>query len=114
MAVYSVYPDIKGEEAVEDIRPLLPGQLVRSRAGRDKGKHYLVLEFLNDRNVLLVDGGTRPLDKPKKKNIAHLQRYNRKVEGFARLVSQGKISNGGIAGYLQKLVADEEMSPRED
>jgi len=59
---------------------LKPGQLVRSLAGRDKGKHYLVLRELDQRTVLLVDGRSRPLSRPKKKNKAHLQHYERRVE----------------------------------
>ncbi len=59
---------------------LKPGQLVRSVAGRDKGKHYLVLREIDQRTVLLVDGYCRPLEKPKKKNKAHLQRYDRRAD----------------------------------
>ena len=49
---------------MEDLKP---GQLVRSRAGRDKGKHYLVIEVISPREVLLVNGRSRPLSRPKKK-----------------------------------------------
>ena len=59
---------------------LKPGQLVRSLAGRDRGKHYLVLREIDQRTVLLVDGRSRPLAKPKKKNKAHLQRYDRRAD----------------------------------
>lgn len=59
---------------------LKPGQLVRSLAGRDKGKHYLVLQEIDQRTVLLVDGYSRPLAKPKKKNKAHLQHYDRRAD----------------------------------
>ncbi len=59
---------------------LKPGQLVRSLAGRDRGKHYLVLREVDQRTVLLVDGYSRPLSKPKKKNKAHLQHYDRKAD----------------------------------
>ena len=57
---------------------LEPGQLVRSKAGRDKGKHYLVLKVEGPNRVLLVDGRRRPLNRPKGKNIGHLQPYNRR------------------------------------
>ncbi|MCJ7806153.1 MAG: KOW domain-containing RNA-binding protein [Clostridia bacterium] len=59
---------------------LKPGQLVRSLAGRDKGKHYLVLRETSPVYVLLVDGRSRPVDRPKKKNKAHLQHYERKAD----------------------------------
>jgi len=59
---------------------LRPGQLVRSLAGRDKGNHYLVLRELDDKIVLLVNGRSRPVNRPKKKNRIHLQRYDRYVD----------------------------------
>ncbi len=43
------------------------GQVVKSRAGRDKGRVFLVLEILDDKHVLVVDGDLRRLEKPKKK-----------------------------------------------
>ena len=45
---------------------LRPGQLVRSRAGRDKGRHYLVIKALSPREVLLTDGRKRPLTAEKR------------------------------------------------
>lgn len=59
---------------------LKPGQLVRSLAGRDKGKHYLVLRELDPVYVMLVDGRNRPVSRPKKKNKAHLQHYERRAD----------------------------------
>lgn len=96
-----------------EIEPLTPGQLVRSRAGRDRGKHYLVIQVLDDRYVLLVDGKRRPLDTPKKKNIIHLQRYRRRVDGFTDMIEDGRINDGFIAGCLKELVKENDSSPRE-
>jgi ribosomal protein L14E/L6E/L27E len=59
---------------------LKPGQLVRSLAGRDRGKHYLILGELDQKYVFLVDGQSRPVSRPKKKNKAHLQHYDRRVK----------------------------------
>lgn len=49
------------------------GQLVRSLAGRDKGRYYLVLAAAGDNALLLADGRKRPVSRPKRKNIRHLQ-----------------------------------------
>ncbi len=46
--------------------------LAVSRAGHDKGKLYLVLTY-SPEAVLLVDGISRTLDKPKKKKPMHVQ-----------------------------------------
>lgn len=51
------------------------GQVVKSKAGRDIGEIFLVYEVLDDNYVLIVDGKTRKLNKPKKKKIKHLMVY---------------------------------------
>ena len=49
------------------------GQVVRSLAGRDKDRYFLVLKVVDKTYVLLVDGKLRKLAKPKKKKIQHVQ-----------------------------------------
>lgn len=53
------------------------GQVVLSTCGRDMGKLQMVLEILDDSYVLVVDGKQRKIEKPKKKKIKHLQKYNK-------------------------------------
>ena len=50
---------------------LTRGQIVRSKAGRDKGLYLVVLAQAGDR-VLVADGRRRLLSAPKAKNPAHL------------------------------------------
>ena len=50
-----------------------PGQLVCSKSGRDKDRCYLVLEVIDQYFVRLIDGDVRRIDRPKRKNIKHLQ-----------------------------------------
>ncbi|MFZ5634506.1 MAG: RNA-binding protein [Bacillota bacterium] len=52
---------------------LEPGRLVVSTAGRDRGKHYLVLEKAPDNRVYVVDGEIRRVANPKRKNEKHLR-----------------------------------------
>ena len=47
------------------------GQIVISRAGRDKGGFFVVAGFERDK-VLVCDGGERPLERAKAKNPKHL------------------------------------------
>lgn len=54
-----------------------PGDIVISKAGRDKGKALIVLERLDENFILVVDGKLRPLEKPKKKKLLHIQKTNR-------------------------------------
>ena len=47
------------------------GQIVYSKAGRDKGKALSVISSDNT-GVFVVDGKERPLERPKLKNPKHL------------------------------------------
>lgn len=91
---------------------LKPGQLVRSLAGRDKGKHYLVFKMLDDRYVTLVDGRSRPLSRPKKKNRVHLQHYERNID-FEKISGGNDLNDDHIFKALQELVPDSEVSAEE-
>lgn len=57
--------------------PLQVGQLVRSRAGRDQGRYFMVSALVDSEYVYLVDGQLRKMEKPKKKKRKHLE--SRKV-----------------------------------
>ena len=48
------------------------GQIVFSKMGRDKGLALIIMALEGD-FAYLVDGKTRPLEKPKKKKLKHLQ-----------------------------------------
>ena len=52
------------------------GTVVIAAAGKEKGGFYVVTQVLDDRYVLIADGKRRPIEKPKKKNTAHLRRTN--------------------------------------
>lgn len=51
------------------------GSAVYSRAGRDKGELFIVLEIDGD-YVYLADGKKRRVSNPKKKKIKHLNKTN--------------------------------------
>lgn len=50
----------------------LPGMLVKSKAGRDKGCIYVIID-VNAEYVYLADGNVRTVRHPKRKNKKHLQ-----------------------------------------
>ena len=56
------------------------GQLVRSIAGHDIGEYFLVYQIIDDNFVLIVNGKTRKLEKPKLKKIKHLSKVNKKSD----------------------------------
>ena len=51
------------------------GQIVISKAGRDKGLPFLVVS-VKDKYLLLCDGKTRLAVKPKQKKEIHVQKTN--------------------------------------
>lgn len=48
------------------------GQVVYSKAGRDKGKYYAVVEIVDETRVRIADGDLRRIKRAKLKNIKHL------------------------------------------
>ena len=55
------------------------GAVVLATAGKEKDGFYVVTDILDSRYVMIADGRSRPIEKPKKKNIAHLRRTNTTV-----------------------------------
>ncbi|MDD3840356.1 MAG: hypothetical protein PHP06_07245 [Clostridia bacterium] len=55
------------------------GQLVLSKAGRDKGRYFLIWDIVDQDYVKIVDGDLRKIKKPKKKKIKHLVICNKNV-----------------------------------
>ena len=79
------------------------GQIVRSKAGRDLGNYYVVIGQENDK-LLLVDGYTRRIESPKKKNIKHIQKTNYKITEIALKIRAGdKPTNKEICRALSNL-----------
>ncbi len=60
------------------------GSIVISKAGHDKGKYFVILKS-DSEYAYLMDGIDRTLEKPKKKNIKHVQVIHYKDE---KLVSK--------------------------
>ncbi|MBW4827033.1 MAG: KOW domain-containing RNA-binding protein [Clostridiaceae bacterium] len=77
------------------------GQVVKSRAGRDKGNIFLVLDIIDDKYLYVVDGDIRKLDNPKRKKVKHLIIYNTVVPELKEKIENGtKINNA----YIRKLL----------
>lgn len=57
----------------------LMGMLAFSKAGHDKSNIYIIIEE-TDTHVLLADGRTRTIEKPKKKNRRHIQIIKKEID----------------------------------
>ena len=78
------------------------GQVVRSKAGRDKDRVFLVFEIIDRKRVSIVDGDLRKIDSPKLKKIKHLAVYNTVVPELKyKLDNNKKINNSFIRKILE-------------
>ena len=75
------------------------GAVVRSSAGRDKGKLLAVVKS-EQKKVLVCDGKERPVERPKSKNIRH-------VEATQASLTQAELStNRALRKALGRLSAE--------
>ncbi|KPU26781.1 hypothetical protein TR13x_08325 [Caloranaerobacter sp. TR13] len=78
------------------------GQVVRSKAGRDKGRVFVVIDIIDEKYVSIVDGDLRRLDKPKKKKIKHLIVYKTILKNIREKIEKGeKINNAYVRKSLK-------------
>jgi len=56
-----------------DSTKYITGAVVLSVAGRDKGGYFLIVKVIDDGFVLVADGDTHKLERPKKKRMKHLK-----------------------------------------
>ena len=65
-----------------------PGCIIKSRAGRDKGKYFMVYSFDGGEYVYLVDGVLRKLAAPKKKKVKHIDHTGQVLETLGQKIQQ--------------------------
>jgi ribosomal protein L14E/L6E/L27E len=66
------------------------GQLVFSKAGRDRGRPFLVYRVSDEGFVYVVDGDLRRVARPKRKNVRHLQPTQKVALELATKIESGK------------------------
>ena len=71
--------------------PVRPGQLVTSQAGRDRGQTFVVLAVEDGHYARVADGRLRPVARPKRKNIRHLQAHAAVDPGVAACAARGGV-----------------------
>lgn len=83
-------------------------EFAKSLSGHDKNQYYLVLKK-DDEFVYLVNGKTKPLEKPKKKNLKHIQIIKRLPEEVKEIL-EDKLTditiNKAIKTYERSVKAD--------
>lgn len=83
---------------------ICPGQVVKSIAGRDRGRSFIVIDVLDDRYVTIADGVLRKASNAKKKNTRHLLVENLIAEEIARKIRDNQsVTDKDIRRALQNL-----------
>ena len=81
--------------------PVETGSVVRSKAGRDQGRLFLVVEEVDDDFVMIANGDLRKLDRLKKKRRKHLKPTGTVVQALI-----DRLSNGEKVVVSRKYVAE--------
>jgi|HigsolmetaGSP12D_1036236.scaffolds.fasta_scaffold00058_38 ribosomal protein L14E/L6E/L27E len=99
----TVWADARVIAMAERNEPLVPGAIVRSRRGKDEDRLAVVIALLDGRFALVADGDKRRFDRPKRKNVLHLEPVGIVSEEVARSLQEtGRVTNG----KLRHAVAD--------
>ena len=80
--------------------PVLLGSIVMSKAGRDEGRSFVVIESLDDEYVLISDGKTHKVEKPKKKKRKHLKLVREPDAQIVERLNRGNVENYEIRKWL--------------
>jgi|SRR5690554_2912049 ribosomal protein L14E/L6E/L27E len=97
-----------------EINDLLLGQVVCSKAGRDKGKFMVVVESIDSQYVKICDGNTHKIEKAKKKKVKHLAKTNHIISQIKTKLETGQnINNAEIRKNLNKLGYNTQIGKRE-
>jgi len=84
----------------------LVGRAVVSKAGRDKGRLFIIWSVVDELNVTVVDGDLRKIEKPKAKRLRHLTMTEYKSDRIVEcLATDAKINNAEV----RKIVAGLEI-----
>ena len=79
---------------------LQQGQIIKSKAGRDKGKLFIIVK-IEEEYVYLTDGNLRRVENPKKKKVKHIQSINIVLPNIQeKIVNHEKITNAEIRKQL--------------
>lgn len=83
------------------------GQVVQIMQGRETGQYAVVIKIVDERYVLLADGEKRKYDRPKKKNLNHIEITNHiSPEVQNSLLETGRVTNGKLRFAINKFASE--------
>ena len=95
--------------------PMEVGRVVLSRAGRDQGHYFVIVDVINDDYVAIANGCQRKVDNPKKKKIKHLAPKPELLEEISKKISEKKrIFDSEVRNKLDAIGYQEALLPRKE
>jgi|LSQX01.2.fsa_nt_gb ribosomal protein L14E/L6E/L27E len=80
------------------------GQVVFSKAGRDAGRKFIIVEIVDELYVLVADGDLRRLEKAKRKKVKHLELTDEVVTFInEKLKNSMRVSNSELRKALSEI-----------
>ena len=80
------------------------GDIVLSKAGRDKGKYFVVLDVIDTQYVEIADGTLRKVDNPKLKKCKHLENTGKTSDWICKKLKEGiRVTNPDLKRELADL-----------
>lgn len=90
------------------------GRVVVSKSGRDKGRMFVIVQSINANYVAVADGDLRKIEKPKQKNLKHLQLTNTRLMEIKTSLLRGEMpENHIIRKSIKKLQGSGEIDGKE-
>lgn len=87
------------------------GQIVHSKAGRDKGKYFVIVGIVDEEYVFIADGVLRKVSKPKKKKVKHLVMHDVLTEVIkAKIEENIPLNDSELKKCLQSIVVIDKLS----
>ena len=95
--------------------PMEVGRVVFSRAGRDQGHYFVIVDVIDEDYVAIANGCQRKVDNPKKKKIKHLVAKPELLEEISKKISEKKrIFDSEVRNKLDAIGYQEALLPRKE
>ena len=95
--------------------PMEVGRVVLSRAGRDQGHLFVIVDVIDENYVAIANGCQRKVDNPKKKKIKHLVAKPELLEEIReKIFAKKRIFDSEVRNKLDAIGYQEALLPRKE
>ena len=95
--------------------PMEVGRVVLSRAGRDQGHVFVIMDVIDENYVAIANGCQRKVDNPKKKKIKHLVAKEEIIEEIReKIFAKKRIFDSEVRNKLDAIGYQEALLPHKE